>query len=626
MTLSSLTGYLDRAEAQGSGVARVEGSESNIPGETSAGGEESGVEIFTGVAEQTGIDFVHFSGMSGNYYYPEMIGPGGALFDYDNDGDLDVFIHQGQMLGPKMTLADALFPPEDPQSLYGRLYRNDLKIGPDGSRVLRFTDVTDESGIDARYYGMGAAVGDYLNDGWADLYLTNYGPNKFYRNNGDGTFSDVTEKTGTDDARFSSCAAFLDYDRDGRLDLFLCNYVNFSFANQKQCLTGSRKDYCGPLTFEPQPNRLFHNRGDGTFDDVTLKSQIARQYNGALGVIAVDFNEDGWLDIQVANDARPDELWINQQDGTFQNGALLAGSALDQHGRARASMGVDAGDFDNDGDEDMIITCLRWEGNTFYENTGAGWFEDRSVPTGLGLPSFEFTGFGTAFFDFDNDGWLDVMTANGEVRAVPELAEANDPYPLHQTNQLFRNLGNGRFEEIAERAGAVFQLSEVSRGAAFGDIDNDGDLDVLVVNNNGRSRLLRNNVGNNNQWLGLRMLDSKGKRDMLATRSPSSGPRARRSGDAPGTMAATFPPTTLACWSASVTPARSPRYAPIGQAAGSKNGTMSLLVNIRRYEKGAGPKSGKVKTHIQNRDFCRFASVQGIVLSRPREFHVDRHL
>ncbi len=161
-------------------------------------------------------------------------------------------------------------------------------------------------------------------------------------------------------------------------------------------MTGSRKDYCGPLTFEPQPNRLFHNRGDGTFDDVTLESQIARQYNGALGVIAVDFNEDGWLDMQVANDARPDELWINQQDGTFKNEALLAGSALDQHGRARASMGVDAGYFDNDGDEDMIITCLRWEGNTFYENTGAGWFEDRSVPTGLGLPSFEFTGFGTA--------------------------------------------------------------------------------------------------------------------------------------------------------------------------------------------------------------------------------------
>ena len=314
-------------------------------------------------------------------------------------------------------------------------------------------------------------------------------------------------------------------------------------------MTGSRKDYCGPLTYEPQPNRLFHNRGDGTFDDVTLKSQIARQYNGALGVIAVDFNEDGWLDMQVANDARPDELWINQQDGTFKNEALLAGSALDQHGRARASMGVDAGDFDNDGDEDMIITCLRWEGNTFYENTGAGWFEDRSVPTGLGLPSFEFTGFGTAFFDFDNDGWLDVMTANGEVRAVPELAEANDPYPLHQTNQLFRNLGNGRFEEIAERAGAVFQLSEVSRGAAFGDIDNDGDLDVLVVNNNGRARLLRNNVGNSNLWLGLRMLDSKGKRDMLGTRVAiyrSAGPTLWRRARSDGSYLSANDPRVLA--------------------------------------------------------------------------------
>ena len=514
MALSSLTGYLDRAEAQGSGVARVEGSASSIPGETSASVEESGVEIFTGVAEQTGIDFVHFNGMSGNYYYPEIIGPGGALFDYDNDGDLDVFLVQGSMLGPGKSLADALFPPRPPLPVKSRLYRNDLKADANGRPTLGFTDATDQSRIDARGHGMGVAAGDFDNDGWVDLYITNFGPNQMWRNEGDGTFANVTEKTGTDDQRWSISAAFLDFNRDGWLDLYVANYVNFSFTNVEKCFSHSGAvDYCGPLNFDPVPERLFRNRGDGTFEDVSATSRIASEYNGALGVSCADFNGDGWIDIYVANDGRVNHLWINQRDGTFRNEGMLAGTALNQHGMAEASMGVDAGDFDNDGDEDLFMTHLMGQKNTLYVNDGNGWFEDRSLETGLSAPSLPYTAFGTAFFDYDNDGWLDLLVGNGKVRTIEGLARV----PLHQTNQLFRNLGNGKFEETTEQA-AIFKVSEVSRGAAFGDVDNDGDTDVLIANNNGPARLLINNVGSRNHWLGLRMTGEKGKRDIFGMR------------------------------------------------------------------------------------------------------------
>ena len=514
IALSSLTGYLDRAEAQGSGVARVEGSESSIPGETSASVEESGVEIFTGVAEQTGIDFVHFNGMSGNYYYPEIIGPGGALFDYDNDGDLDVFLVQGSMLGPGKSLADALFPPRPPLPVKSRLYRNDLKADANGRPTLGFTDATDQSRIDVRGHGMGVAAGDFDNDGWVDLYITNFGPNQMWRNEGDGTFANVTEKTGTDDQRWSVSAAFLDFDRDGWLDLYVANYVNFSFTNVEKCSSHSGAvDYCGPLNFDPVPERLFRNRGDGTFEDVSATSRIASEYNGALGVSCADFNGDGWIDIYVANDGRVNHLWINQRDGTFRNEGMLAGTALNQDGMAEASMGVDAGDFDNDGDEDLFMTHLMGQKNTLYVNDGNGWFEDRSLETGLSAPSLPYTAFGTAFFDYDNDGWLDLLVGNGRVRTIEALARV----PLHQTNQLFRNLGKGKFEETTEQA-AIFKVSEVSRGAAFGDVDNDGDTDVLIANNNGPARLLINNVGSRNHWLGLRMTGEKGKRDIFGMR------------------------------------------------------------------------------------------------------------
>ena len=481
-------------------------------------GSDSDTVLFSDQAQAVGIDFVHFNGMSGEKYYCEMVGSGGALFDYDNDGDLDLYIVQGNMLGPKKSLKDSLFPPRVPLPPRDRLYRNDLETRADGSRNLRFTDVTGESGIEATGYGMGVAAGDVDNDGWIDLYVTNFGRNRLYRNNGDGSFSEAAmpEKA---TIRWSVSAAFLDYDRDGWLDLFVGNYVNFSFSHTKNCFGSTgRVDYCGPLSYEPVPDQLFRNRGDGTFEDASAASQIARQYNGSLGVVTADFNLDGWIDLYVANDQRPNHLWMNQRDGTFNNEALLAGCAFNKDGKAESSMGVDAADFDNDGDEDLFMTHLLNETNTLYRNDGTGWFEDQSSDTRLAPPSFPYTGFGTAFLDYDNDGWLDVLALNGHVSTLEALANNNDPYPLHQPNQLFRNLVGERFEDVTGGAGGVFGISEVSRGGAFGDVDNDGDTDVLVVNNNGPVRLLINQMGHRRHWLGLRLMDRRLQRDLLGTR------------------------------------------------------------------------------------------------------------
>lgn len=475
-------------------------------------GEPGLTELFVDATVSAGLDFQHINGMSGEFYFSEMVGGGVALFDYDNDGDLDVYLVQGHLLGPDMEPGDASFEAGLQGPLTDRLYRNDLDGGS-----LGFTDVTTASGLDARGYGMGVATGDIDNDGWVDLYVSNFGPNQLWRNNGDGTFADHTVVSGTNDARWSVSSAFLDYDRDGWLDLFVGNYVNYSVANNVECFNNVRT-YCGPDGFVPVPDRLFRNRGDGTFEDATAVSQVGTEYGPALGVATADLDGNGWIDIYVANDLSENRSWMNQGDGTFRNTGLFNGSALNDAGDAEAGMGVDAGDFDGDGDEDLFVSHLVTQTNTLYVNDGTGLFEDQSVRTGLGPPSLPFTGFGTSWFDYDNDGWLDVMVVNGAVDLLPRLVQERDPYPLHQTNQLFHNLGTGRFEEVTDRAGAAFEPSEVSRGAAFGDIDNDGDIDTVVTNNNGPARLLLNAVGNRNRWLGLRMLGADVARDMLGTR------------------------------------------------------------------------------------------------------------
>ncbi len=505
------------------------------------------MEWFTDRAEATGLDFVHFNGMSGEFYFEEMMGPGVALLDFDNDGDLDIYFPQGQMLGAGKTLADAVLPPQLPLPLTDRLYRNDLEVRVDGSRTLRFTDVTEGSGLDVRSYGMGVATGDIDNDGWIDLYRTRRGPDQMFRNNGDGTFTDVSARTGTRQPQWAVSASFADIDRDGWLDLFVGNYVDHD--DTRECLTvlGAR-GYCGPQGFMPVPDRLYRNQGDGTFVDVTAEAQVARDYGRALGVVVADVDADGWVDIYVANDMLENQLWLNQQDGTFRNGALLAGVALNQEGAVEAGMGVDAGDVDADGDEDLFLTHLVTQTNTLYMNDGTGLFEDRSTMSGLGASSLQATGFGTLFLDYDNDGWLDILAANGAVAAIQALATANDPHPLHEPNQLFRNVGNGQFEDVTARAGKVFELSEVSRGAAFGDLDNDGDIDVVVTNNAGPVRLLINNVGNGNRWLGLRLVGGTPPRDMLGARVGvfrTDGPPLWRRARTDGSYASSHDPRVL---------------------------------------------------------------------------------
>src|ERR1051325_5669050 len=473
--------------------------------------------IFKEVADQAGLKFQHYNGMTGKFYLPEITGSGAALFDFDNDGDLDVFLVQGNLLESKTKPADTLFPWRGSQPPRGRLFRNDLTINKDGSRRLLFTDVTESSGIVANGYGMGVAVGDINNDGLPDLYVTNLGSNQMYLNKGNGKFVDFTKESGTDDPRWSTSASFFDYDRDGWLDLMIVNYADFSVTNSPNCFAATTaRDYCTPRVFRAPGNRLFHNKGNGSFEDVTAAAGIDKEFGHGLGIVTADFNDDGWIDIYVANDGDPNQLWINQKNGTFSNEALLAGAAINRNGQAEAGMGVDAGDFDGNGTDDIFVTHLMDETNTLYTNMSQGLFEDRTREAGLGMPGRRFTGFGTLFFDYDNDGWLDLFIANGAVQLLPDLVRKKDPFPLGQPNQLFQNTGKGSFVEVTDQAGPELQLIEVSRGAAFGDIDNDGDTDVLVTNNNGPTWLYLNQIGNQNHWLGLKLTGKSG-RDMLGT-------------------------------------------------------------------------------------------------------------
>jgi hypothetical protein len=521
---------------------------------------QSDAEWFTDRAEESGIDFVHFNGMSGKFYQPEIMAPGAAMFDFDNDGDLDVYLVQGRMLGS----GPPLFPAPKTHPLEDRLYRNDLVVNPDGSRALRFTDVTGASGIRTRGYGMGVAAADIDNDGFVDLYVTGFGRNQMFRNNGDGTFADVSRETGTDSPQsWGVSAAFADVDRDGWLDLFVGNYLNYSLASHVPCLSASgAPDYCRPSVYRAEPSRFYRNRGNGRFVDATIQSGMAREFGPALGVSTADFDGDGWIDVFVANDEQENQLWINQRDGTFVNTALLAGAALGPSGERKANMGVDAGDFDNDGDEDLIITELVAQGNTLYVNDGSGVFEERSTLTGIRRPSLPYTGFGTAWFDYDNDGWLDSLAVNGDVNQDAEdLQRKGDPFPMGQLNLLLRNVG-GRFEDVTHRAGPVFELIEASRGAAFGDIDNDGDTDVVVANGAGRARLLVNNVGSRRHWVGLRLvgpagLGDKRERDMVGARvriAAPGGPILWRRARADGSYASANDPRVLAGRGESATP------------------------------------------------------------------------
>ncbi len=467
--------------------------------------------IFRDVAIETGLDFQHVTGTSGAYYLPEIMGAGVALIDYDTDGDLDIYLLQGTMLDP--TAAGETAGADTGDRHGHRLFRNELSR----SGRLGFVDVTDQAAVGLRAYGMGAATGDIDNDGNPDLYVTAFGRNVLYRNNGDGSFSDITDDAGVDDGRWSTSASFLDYDRDGDLDLFVTNYVDFTVLNHKECFgVEGMRDFCNPTQYQPVPDRLFRNTGDGAFEDVSERAGIQRAFGSGLGVIAADFNGDSWPDIYVANDGNANQLWQNNRDGTFSNVALLAGTAYNANGVAEGGMGVAAGDADGDGDEDLLVSHLTQETNTLYLNGSTGAFRDGTLGSGLGGASIAYTGFGCQWFDYDHDGWLDLFVANGAVSNIESLRDA--PYPFSQRNQLFRGLGDGGFVEVRDQAGPALELVEVSRGAAFGDIDNDGDIDVVVSNNNGPVRLLLNEVGTATPSLSIRLEGVENNRDGIGAR------------------------------------------------------------------------------------------------------------
>jgi hypothetical protein len=442
--------------------------------------------------------------------FPEITGAGVAFLDYDGDGDLDAYLVQAARP------IDGATPADTRGTAGGRLFRNDLARGPDGGPLLRFTDVTEASGIRATGYGQGVAVGDYDNDGRPDLYLTNYGPNQLWRNRGDGAFEDKTASAGCDDPRWSTSALFVDYDRDGWLDLFVAAYVDYRLGTRKPCLNAAGiPAICGPVNYAPETHRLFRNRGDGTFENVSGPSGILAEAGSGLGVVAADFDRDGWPDFYVANDQMRKLLWMNGRDGTFHDNGLMAGTAFNATGDAPGSMGVAAGDVDDDGDPDLFVTNLDGESATLYVNAGNGLFEDKSAASGVAGPSKPFSGWGTAFLDYDNDGLLDLATVNGLVLRDPVQAAAGVSFPYAQAKQLFHNRGGGLFEEISAQAGPAFLTPLNSRGLAVGDVDNDGDPDLLVGNIEGAAQLLLNRVGSRRHWLGLRLLSGERGRDLL---------------------------------------------------------------------------------------------------------------
>jgi hypothetical protein len=466
-------------------------------------------DMFRDIAADAGLHFHHVTGATGEHFMPEIMGSGAALLDYDNDGDLDVYLIQGGALDRDKTLR---FPPPAGWTPGNRLFRNMLSE----TGKLRFVDVTEKAGVGHDAYGMGAATGDYDNDGCLDLYVTNFGPNVLYHNNCDGTFTDRTRDAGVGDARWSTSAAFLDYDGDGYLDLFVGNYVDFTVQGNKRCYAPTGEpDYCTPMAYKAVPSRLFRNTRTGTFIDVTEASGVGSSYGPALGVLCADFNGDGRTDIFVANDTAANRLWLNQGDGTFRETALEAGVAYSAEGRAKAGMGVTADEIGRPGTLTLLVTNLTREGVTVFRG-GNGLFEDVTTRYGLAAPTFALTGFGTKWFDYDNDGLLDLLVANGAVSIVESMR--GEPYPYGQRNLLFHNDGKETFHETSELAGPAFQRREVGRGVAIGDIDNDGAVDAVVTNNNGDVRLLHNEIGRRQHWLEVRLEGVKSNRFGIGAR------------------------------------------------------------------------------------------------------------
>ncbi len=453
---------------------------------------------FTRVTDEAGIQFRHFNGAIGEKHLVETMGGGAAFFDYNNDDYLDIYLVNGAPLTGKT-------PDVQPAN---HLYRNN----GDGT----FTDVTQHAGVGDTGYGIGCCVADYDNDGYRDLFITNFGKNILYRNNGDGTFSDISKQVGiTDESLFSAGCTFADFNNDGWLDLVVINYVLLDLENAPDCSQDGIPAYCRPEEFPPAPDRLYRNNGDGTFTNVTQESGITLLGRG-LGVVWTDFDNDGWLDLYIANDREANFLYKNNGDGTFTEAGEVSGTARNEHGDAESSMGIDTADYDNDGDLDMILTHYQAETNTLYQNDGHGVFWDVTAQSHIGEPTHLPLAWGTGFVDFDNDGWLDLFFANGHLHDNVEQLQEVGVYK--QQNQLFRNRGDGTFTDITDQCGNGLQIEKSSRGSIFGDYDNDGDMDILVTNIGGTPDLLRNDTPLNNSWISIKLIGKKSNRDAIGSK------------------------------------------------------------------------------------------------------------
>jgi hypothetical protein len=447
---------------------------------------------FTDVSEQAKITFKHFSTPEKRYIVESMSG-GVALIDYDNDGYLDIYFVNSLTV-------DMVKSNRTTKSV---LYRN--------NGDLTFTDVTEKAGVGDIGWGMGAIVADYNNDGFDDLYVTCVGPNHLLKNNGNGTFTDVTNTAGVGDPRWSAGASFFDYNNDGKLDLYVANYVSFDFNNlpefgkDKTCQYKGVAVQCGPRGLPGDGDSLYHNNGDGTFADVTKKAGVTdpNGYYG-MGVIASDFDEDGLIDIFVANDSTPNFLYKNQGDGTFKEIGFISGTALNENGAAQGSMGVTVADYNHDGRLDLFVTNFDDDYNVLYRNDGRGSFTDVSYAAKIAAVSLPYVGWGTKFFDYDNDGWVDLFVANGHV--YPQIPS------FQQRNFVHKNRRDGTFTEVAEQLGAPFKEKRTGRGVAFGDLDNDGDVDVVLNNLGGAGQLLRNDGGNANNSVLIKLVGVKTNR------------------------------------------------------------------------------------------------------------------
>jgi hypothetical protein len=470
---------------------------------------------FEDVSKQAGIDFWQYSGATGEMLLPEMVGSGVALVDYDNDGDMDVYLVQGYPSAPQ---GKPLVPVPSNWKPGNRLFRNNLKE----TGKLTFTDVTESAGVGYADKGMGVAAGDYDNDGNVDLYVTNYGHNVLYHNNGNGTFTDVTASAGVASSGWSTSAAFIDYDKDGLLDIAVVHYVDFY---RRPCYMFEGKlDYCGPSPFKGTATELYHNLGNGRFKNVTEEVGLTAKGGPGLGILTGDFGPDAYPGFMVANDGAANYLWVNERrtpqakadDRVFKEAGLTHGLAYASDGRPRAGMGIAAGDLLGDGGESIIVTNLPTEAFTLFRRQPNGDFVDATEQSGLSHISLPYTGFGVGLFDMTNNGLLDMFSANGGVRAMAGDLSSNpkgDPFPYRERKLLLRNMGKGKgFEDITASAGSALAPTEVSRAAAFGDVNNDGGVDILVTNNNGPARLLMNTVPNRGHWLLVRAEGTKTNR------------------------------------------------------------------------------------------------------------------